>query len=168
MMLGMLEIAENENFQSLLTVTFLTELLCYKRGFKVVYQPNPLELTIGDSLLTLACLDASVAMTPVWKCFPCVVLTSGTISPLEMYPKLLNFKPIVIRSIDIELSRNSIAPMIIGSTSDNTPISSEYKSRNDKAVTRNFAQLLISLSDIVPDGILCFFPSYMYMEHVLK
>jgi DNA excision repair protein ERCC-2 len=28
--------------------------------------------------------------------------------------------------------------------------------------------LLISLSLIVPDGILCFFPSYMYMEHLLK
>lgn len=27
---------------------------------------------------------------------------------------------------------------------------------------------MLSLSDIVPDGILCFFPSYMYMEHVLK
>lgn len=167
-MLNMLEIAENENYQAITTITFMGELLCYPKGFKVVFQPNPMDAVLGESLITLACLDASVAMQPIWTSFPSVVLTSGTISPLEMYPKLLNFKPIVIRSIDIELSRNSIAPMIIGSTSDQTPITSEYKFRNDKSVTRNFAELLISLSDIVPDGILCFFPSYMYMEHVLK
>lgn len=42
--------------------------------------------------------------------------------------------------------RNSIRPLIIGSTCDQTPLSSEYKSRNNKAVTRNFANLLIQLS----------------------
>lgn len=134
----------------------------------MVFQPNPMDAVLGESLLTLACLDASVAMMPIWKCFPSVILTSGTISPLELYPKLLNFKPVILKSIDIELTRNSISPMIIGSTSDQTPITSEYKHRNDKSVTRNFAELLLNLSDTVPDGILCFFPSYMYMEHVLK
>ena len=73
-----------------------------------------------------------------------------------------------MKSIDIELTRNSVQPMIISSTVDQTPITSEYKSRSDKAVTRNFANLLLGLCDIVPDGILCFFPSYMYMEHVMK
>lgn len=29
-------------------------------------------------------------------------------SPIEMYPKLLDFKPVVAKSIDIDLSRNSI------------------------------------------------------------
>lgn len=58
--------------------------------------------------------------------------------------------------------------MIIASTADSTPISSEYISRSNKAVTRNFANLILGLCDVVPDGILCFFPSYKYMEHVLK
>ncbi len=31
-----------------------------------------------------------------------------------------------------------------------------------------YGKLLIGLAGIVPDGILCFFPSYMYMEHILK
>lgn len=31
-----------------------------------------------------------------------------------------------------------------------------------------YGQLLRGLSEIVPDGILCFFPSYVYMEHILK
>ena len=31
-----------------------------------------------------------------------------------------------------------------------------------------YGQLLKGLSEIVPDGILVFFPSYVYMEHILR
>jgi len=34
-------------------------------------------------------------------------------------------------------------------------------------VVRNYGNLLIELCGIVPDGIVCFFPSYKYMEDVL-
>lgn len=32
---------------------------------------------------------------------------------------------------------------------------------------RNYGNLLIELCGIVPDGIVCFFPSYKYMEDVI-
>lgn len=34
-------------------------------------------------------------------------------------------------------------------------------------VIRNFGNMLIELSSIVPDGMVCFFTSYKYMEHIL-
>lgn len=34
-------------------------------------------------------------------------------SPLDIYPKILNFTPYTNKSIDIELTRNSISPIII-------------------------------------------------------
>ena len=34
-------------------------------------------------------------------------------SPLDIYPKILDFVPFVNKSIDIELSRNSINPIFI-------------------------------------------------------
>jgi len=37
---------------------------------------------------------------------------------IEFYPHLLDFKPITLKSIDIELSRNSINPMIVSRGSD--------------------------------------------------
>ena len=58
--------------------------------------------------MILACFDSSLAMRYVFSAFQSVVLTSGTMSPLEMYPKILDFKPIVCTSIDIDLVRNSI------------------------------------------------------------
>ena len=35
-----------------------------------------------------------------------------------MYPKLLDFQPLIMKSIDISLSRNSINPMVVSKGSD--------------------------------------------------
>jgi DNA excision repair protein ERCC-2 len=46
-------------------------------------------------------------------------------------------------------------------------ISSRFEVRNDPAVVRNFGSILIEYSKVVPDGIVCFFPSYLYMESIV-
>lgn len=60
-------------------------------GFIVIVDPYPEVCGLYDPLLQLCCLDASLAMRQVLSNFKSVILTSGTISPLELYPKLLNF-----------------------------------------------------------------------------
>ena len=51
--------------------------------------------------------------------------------------------------------------------SDQVAISSRYEVRNDPAVVRNYGNILIEFSKIVPDGLACFFPSYVYMEDII-
>ena len=51
--------------------------------------------------------------------------------------------------------------------SDQVAISSQFEVRNDPAVVRNFGSILIEYSKIVPDGIVAFFPSYLYMESIV-
>lgn len=46
-------------------------------------------------------------------------------------------------------------------------ISSQFEVRNDPAVVRNFGAILVEYSKIVPDGIVAFFPSYLYMESIV-
>ena len=36
-----------------------------------------------------------------------------------------------------------------------------------KSIILDYGNLLIDLSCVVPDGIICFFPSYRYMEEVI-
>lgn len=48
------------------------------------------------------------------------------------------------------------------------PISSRFEVRNDPAVVRNFGSILIEMSKVVPDGIVAFFPSYLYMESIVS
>ena len=51
--------------------------------------------------------------------------------------------------------------------SDQVAISSRFEVRNDPAVVRNFGNILVEYSKIVPDGIVAFFPSYLYMESIV-
>lgn len=77
---------------SLNLVAFFCELIfVHQDGFKIVHQPHPMDGNIADPLITLSCLDSSLSMKPIWKSFPSVILTSGTISPIDLYPKILGF-----------------------------------------------------------------------------
>jgi DNA excision repair protein ERCC-2 len=51
--------------------------------------------------------------------------------------------------------------------SDQVAISSKFEVRNDLAVVRNYGSILIELAKIVPDGLVAFFPSYLYMESIV-
>lgn len=56
---------------------------------------------------------------------------------------------------------------VITRGSDQVAISSRFEVRNDPAVVRNFGSILVEYSKIVPDGIVAFFPSYLYMESIV-
>jgi DNA excision repair protein ERCC-2 len=43
-------------------------------------------------------------------------------SPLDIYPRILDFKPVVCTSIDIDLVRNSISPIIVTMAEDGVNI----------------------------------------------
>ncbi|KNE67703.1 DNA repair helicase (rad3) [Allomyces macrogynus ATCC 38327] len=115
----------------------------------------------------LACLDASLAIRPVFQRFSTVIITSGTLSPLDMYPRMLNFVPVISETYPMTLTRSCFCPLVITRGSDQVAISSKFEVRNDPAVVRNFGQILIDLAKMVPDGVVCFFPSYLYMESIV-
>lgn len=64
-------------------------------------------------VLQLSCLDASLAIKPVFERFQSVVITSGTLSPIDLYPKLLNFNPVIIQSFAMSLTRDCLCPMVL-------------------------------------------------------
>ena len=55
----------------------------------------------------------------------------GTLSPLEMYPKILNFRPVTVCTFDMTLSRDSLLPIVVSRASDQTRLSSRYETRNE-------------------------------------
>ena len=42
-----------------------------------------------------------------------VVITSGTLSPIEMYPRILGFTPCAVHSFAMSFSRNVICPLVV-------------------------------------------------------
>ncbi|BEI83433.1 hypothetical protein CcaverHIS002_0400370 [Cutaneotrichosporon cavernicola] len=149
--------------------TFGTLVSTYEKGFLLILEPYETEhATVPNPLFRFTCLDPSLAIAPVFERFGSVIITSGTISPLDMYPKILQFQPVIQESYPMTLARNAFLPMVITRGSDQVPISSRFEVRNDPAVVRNFGSILIELSKTVPDGIVAFFPSYLYMESIVS
>ncbi|KAF9246525.1 hypothetical protein BU15DRAFT_40365 [Melanogaster broomeanus] len=148
--------------------SFATLVATYEKGFLLILEPFETDnATVPNPVFHFTCLDPSLAIKPVFEHFSSVVITSGTISPLDMYPKMLQFTPVVQETYPMTLTRNAFLPLVITRGSDQVAISSRFEVRNDPAVVRNFGSILVEYSKIVPDGIVAFFPSYLYMESIV-
>lgn len=165
-----LELSDIEDFAALKDIaTFATLVSTYDTGFQLILEPFETEgSTVPNPILHFTCLDASIAMKPVFDRFSSVIITSGTISPLDMYPKMLNFETVIQESYTMTLARRSFLPMVVTKGLDQVSISSKFEVRNDPSVVRNYGSLLIEFSKITPDGMVVFFPSYLYMELIIS
>ncbi|KAE9460587.1 hypothetical protein C3L33_07499, partial [Rhododendron williamsianum] len=165
-----LEITDTDEFLHIQTICdFATLVGTYTRGFSLIIEPFDERMpNIPDPVLQLSCHDASLAIKPVFERFQTVVITSGTLSPIDLYPRLLNFNPVVSRSFTMSLTRDCICPMVLTRGSDQLPVSTKYDMRTDEGVERNYGKLLLEMVSIVPDGVVCFFVSYSYMDGIVN
>lgn len=168
-LLRTLQIADHTDFSPLVLITHLATLVStYTRGFTIIVEPfEDKAPTVSNPILHFSCLDSSIAIKPVFDRFQTVVITSGTLSPLDMYPKILDFHPVIMSSFTMTLARPCLLPMIVSKGNDQVAISSRFETREDVSVVRNYGQLLVEISSVVPDGVVCFFTSYLYLESVV-
>jgi len=165
-----LEIVDTDDLMGVqLVADFATLIGTYDTGFAIIIEPFDERLpSIPDPVIQLSCLDASLAIRPVFEKFQSVIITSGTLSPIDMFPKILNFHPVVIQSLPMTLARNCICPVILAKGNDQTQVSSRFDSRHDVNVVRNYGKMLVEMAKTIPDGMVCFFVSYMYMDQVVS
>lgn len=165
-----LEITDTDEFLHIQTIcNFATLVGTYARGFSIIIEPYDERMpNTPDPVLQLSCHDASLAIKPVFDRFQSVVITSGTLSPIDLYPRLLNFNPVVSRSFTMSLTRDCICPMVLTRGSDQLPVSTKFDLRSDPGVERNYGRLLLEMVSVVPDGIVCFFVSYSYMDAIVN
>ncbi|KOS19810.1 DNA repair helicase RAD3 [Escovopsis weberi] len=165
-----LELTNIEDYQPLQEVaTFATLVATYDKGFLLILEPFESDTAeVPNPILHFTCLDAAIAIRPVFERFYSVIITSGTISPLEMYPKMLDFSTVIQESYSMTLARKSFLPMIVTRGSDQASVSSGFQVRNEPSVVRNYGNLLTEFAKITPDGMVVFFPSYLYMESIIS
>lgn len=168
-LLRTLEVTNLDEFRPLTTVAdFATLVSTYQLGFAIVIEPTgSLIPGVYEPILQLSCLDASLAIKPVFERFRSVMITSGTLSPIDLYPQLLNFSPVIRQSLPMSTFRRCICPLVVTRGSDQLNMSTKFEQRGDPSVSRNYGNLLIELASAVPDGVVCFFPSYSYMERIV-
>lgn len=172
-LLRTLEVSNLDDFNSLTDIAdFATLLATYSEGvakFAIIMEPNVSSIPGAvDPGIKLACLDASLAIAPLFKRFGSVVITSGTLSPIDLYPKLLQFEPCVSESLSMSTFRPCIRPLVITRGSDQLAVSTKFDDRGDMGVVRNYGAMLVELCSNIPDGVVAFFTSYSYMESLIS
>lgn len=198
-LLRTLQVSNLDDFHSLTDVAdFATLLSTYSEGvakFAIIMEPNGSSIPgATDPVIQLACLDSSLAVAPVFKRFGSVIITSGTLSPIDLYPKLLQFQPCISESLSMSTFRPCIRPLVITRGSDQLAVSTKFDDRGDMGVVRNYGEcvygpslrctscfiaypfpcylmtgaMLVELCSAIPDGVVAFFTSYSYMESLVS
>ena len=166
-----LEISSTDEYTHIhMVADFATLASTYmERGFAIISEPFDDRMpNVPDPIIQLSCLDASLAMRPIFTKFRTVVITSGTLSPIDLYPKILNFHPVALASLHMTLTRECLCPVVLSRGADQLPVSTKFDMRNDPGVVRNYGRMLVDLAATVPDGIICFFVSYSYMDSIVS
>lgn len=169
-LLKTLEITDTDDFTPIhLVADFATLVGTYARGFAIITEPFDERMpAVRDPVMQLSCLDASLAVKPVFAKFQSVIITSGTLSPIDLYPKILNFQPVVLQSLQMTLTRDCLCPAILTRGADQMPLSTKFDMRDDPNVVRNYGRMLVELAAVIPDGIVAFFVSYSYMDTIVS
>ena len=157
-LLRTLQVPNLDEFNALSDVADFASLVStYSEGlprFAIIMEP-----TVGGSPnpgIQLACLDSSLAIAPLFKRFGSVIITSGTLSPIDLYPKLLQFEPCISQSFNMSTFRPCIRPLVITKGSDQLPISTKFQDRGDMGVVRNYGELRL----------ICYF--YLHIVNMTK
>ena len=86
-----LEISHSNDFSPLTVIShFATLVSTYTKGFTLIIEPSDDKTpNVINPVMHFRCLDSSIAIRPIFERFQSVVITSGTLSPLDMYPRIL-------------------------------------------------------------------------------
>ncbi|GLC50206.1 hypothetical protein PLESTB_000354100 [Pleodorina starrii] len=127
-LLKTLEITNTDEFTPIqLVADFATLVGTYAKGFAIIMEPYDERLPqVPDPVLQLSCLDASLAMKPVFS-------NSSTLSPIDLYPRILNFNPVAIQSFQMTLTRDCLCPVVVTRGADQMPMSTKFEMRGDRA-----------------------------------
>lgn len=165
--LATLHVTDLAKFLPLITVCDLcTLLVTSSAGFALILEPFPESSTQYSPVLQFTCLDPGPVFQSVSSRFACTLLASHLLTPFDYYSKLLNVDPVVTCRID-KLASVKVCSTILTRGSDQLAVSSTSEDHDNDAIMRNYGDLLVELADTVPDGIVCFFPSFKYLEDVV-
>eukprot|EP01130_Rhizamoeba_saxonica_P008546 TRINITY_DN345_c0_g1_i5.p1 TRINITY_DN345_c0_g1~~TRINITY_DN345_c0_g1_i5.p1 ORF type:complete len:408 (+),score=71.82 TRINITY_DN345_c0_g1_i5:1072-2295(+) len=110
------------------------------------------------------CMNSEVSFINIKEQTHSIILTSGTLHPLKSFEGELNtrFKYSLQADHVINLDRQLWAGCI--SKIDNQSLQSIYANRDNQDYQDSIGETLVKLCEIIPNGILCFFPSYTFMK----
>ena len=115
------------------------------------------------------CLNAAVAFVPLAKEAHSVVLTSGTLSPLRAFANELGCAfPIRLEAPHVIKPAQQLWAGVVARGPGPTALRATYKASSTWKYQDSLGRVILALLPTIPDGVLCFFPSYAVMDKVVE
>uniref|UniRef100_A0A8C4QP73 Helicase ATP-binding domain-containing protein n=1 Tax=Eptatretus burgeri TaxID=7764 RepID=A0A8C4QP73_EPTBU len=118
--------------------------------------------------LHLWCLNPAVAFSEIAESAHCVVLSSGTLAPLTSFASELNTPfPIQLEASHV-IPENQLWVGSLGQGPSGRPLCATYKNVDTFPFQDELGDLLLAVSQIIPNGLLCFVPSYRVETSIIN
>ncbi|KAJ8679104.1 hypothetical protein QAD02_014891, partial [Eretmocerus hayati] len=109
------------------------------------------------------CMNSAIAFAGIAKPARCVVLASGTLSPVSTFESELGIRFAQKLSANHVVSKDQVYIRGIGKGPKGTPLRATYEFVHTLPFKDDLGALLTQVCESVPHGILCFFSSYTMM-----
>jgi DNA excision repair protein ERCC-2 len=85
-----------------------------------------------------------------------------------MYSQILSFEPISVVNYSYSYARAPVLPVFIARGHDQTSLSTQPILKENFHGINNYGRLLTEIAEWVPDGVAVFFPSFHFLDEILK
>lgn len=138
-----------------------------REGRSRVYQRDA-AVTRDVRVLGYWCLDTAVAMRLAVRQVSCMLLTSGTLSPMEHFAAELGVGFPIQHTGAHVVDESQVRALIMCRGPKNQILEGSYDFRNSQDYRLNLGLAIVNLVRVVPDGALVFFPSYAAMNATIE
>ncbi|XP_050210814.1 uncharacterized protein LOC126661090 [Mercurialis annua] len=122
---------------------------------------------VGEWTLTLSlwCLNPAVVFRDIADLSLSVILTSGTLSPMNSFSSELGVQfGTCLEAPHVVDTDSQVWAAVVSTGLDNSPLNASYKTADEFSFQDALGKTLEEICMIVPAGSLVFFPSYKLME----
>ncbi|KKA29146.1 hypothetical protein TD95_004251 [Thielaviopsis punctulata] len=152
-------------------VSFLLALTNLSFEGRIFFQKLDPSIKDRDIQLSYLLLSPTQAFSSIASHARAVILAGGTMSPFQdytshLFPQLAPDK-ITTLSCGHVIPPSSLYVWTLGKSSI-CPFEFSFQKRSDKNMITQLGLSLLNMSRVVPDGMVVFFPSYGYLDEVVK
>jgi regulator of telomere elongation helicase 1 len=135
------------------------------KSFRSVIYPSDSNNPTAERTVSYWCFSPAVAMQEFLALrVRSLVLTSGTLSPMDSFACELGVQfPVRLENRHV-IGADQVWAGVVCTGPDGVRLSSGYKTRESDEYKISLGRSLIKIAQVVPDGMLVFFPSYRAMD----
>ncbi|MFW9914806.1 MAG: helicase C-terminal domain-containing protein [Candidatus Thorarchaeota archaeon] len=122
----------------------------------------------AEFLIRWECLDPGLILSEVNSEAKALIICSGTLEPLKLTSRIFGLEEAECQNFGSTIESENVLVFAIGKDPDDERLSSEYKHRKSVETYRAYARAIERASTFINGGILCFFPSYAFLNNVVE